>query len=311
MLRGARALAAAIVATGACILVVGVADASAASLFLCVPTTAGQAAVSGGSSASNCGAGTTAVDTAILSHASYTDTGIDGKPTITFTGVNVQVVSGAGSTSGALNGEGNVIIGYAEDTSGHAQTGSNDLIVGSENGWKSYGEIVGGYKNQANGKYATALGDDKQRGRRVQPGRRRGQQGLRQRVGGDRRRAQPGLGRLVGRQRRRVQPRLGPVLLDQRRLRRSRRQRQRPDRRVRKHRIRIDLGRRPQQGAGALSPPSAPASKIRRTATRRRSREGITTPPAAPVSATSPRWRVAAATWPTATRARSRGASTT
>ncbi len=160
MLKGARALAAALVVAGACILVVGVASASAASLFLCVPTTVGQTAVSGGSSASNCGSGTTAVDTAILSHASYTDTGIDGKPTITFTGVNVQVVSGSGSTSGAVNGEGNVIIGYAEDTSGHAQTGSNDLIVGSENGWKSYGEIVGGFKNQANGKYATAVGDD-------------------------------------------------------------------------------------------------------------------------------------------------------
>ncbi len=160
MLRGARALAAAIVAAGAYIFVVGVADASAASLFLCVPTTAGQAAVSGGSSASGCGSGTVAVDTAILSHASYTDSGVGGKPTITFTGVNVQVVSGSGSTSGAVNGEGNVVIGYAEDTSGHSQTGSNDLIVGSENGWKSYGEIVGGFKNQASGKYATAVGDD-------------------------------------------------------------------------------------------------------------------------------------------------------
>lgn len=159
MLRGARALAAAIVAAGACLLVVGVADASATSLFLCVPTTAGQAAVSGGSSASGCGSGTVAVDTAILSHASYTDTGIDGKPTITFTGVNVQVVSGSGSTSGAVNGEGNVIVGYAEDTSGHAQTGSNDLIVGSENGWTGYGELIGGFESQASGKYATAVGE--------------------------------------------------------------------------------------------------------------------------------------------------------
>src|ERR1700758_1264362 len=113
---GARALAAALVATGACILVVGVGDASAASLFLCVPTTAGQPAVSGGSSASGCGSGTTAVNASILSHASYTDSGIDGQPTITFSGVNVQVVSGSGSTSGTVNGQGNLIIGYAEDT---------------------------------------------------------------------------------------------------------------------------------------------------------------------------------------------------
>src|SRR2546421_152612 len=60
---------------------------------------------------------------------------------------------------GAVNGEGNLVIGYAEDTSGHSQSGSHDLVVGSENGWKSYGEIVGGFQDQANGAYATAVGN--------------------------------------------------------------------------------------------------------------------------------------------------------
>ena len=161
MLRVARALAAAIVAAGAYIFVVGVADASAASLFLCVPTTAGQAAVSGGSSASRL-----RVRNGCRRHRNPVARVLHGQRRRRQADdhfhrrVNVQVVSGSGSTSGAVNGEGNLIVGYAENTSGHAQTGSNDLIVGSENGWKSYGEIVGGFKNQASGKYATAVGDD-------------------------------------------------------------------------------------------------------------------------------------------------------
>jgi hypothetical protein len=85
---------------------------------------------------------------------------VGGKPTVEFSSVNVQVVSGSGSTSATPNGEGNVIVGYAENTKSFSQTGSNDLIVGSDNGWKSYGDIVGGFSDQANGEYATAVGYD-------------------------------------------------------------------------------------------------------------------------------------------------------
>src|SRR5436190_5272822 len=121
----------------------------------CVPTIAGHAVVSGGTGASpSCGAGTTAVLA-----PTYVSAGVGGKPTVEFAAVNVQIVSGSGSTSGAVNGEGNLVIGYAEDTSGHSQSGSHDLVVGSENGWKSYGEIVGGFQDQANGAYATAVGN--------------------------------------------------------------------------------------------------------------------------------------------------------
>src|SRR5579862_5068092 len=101
----------------------------------CIPATAGQAVVSGGTgTAPSCGTGSTAVLA-----PTYVASGVGGKPTVQFSAVNLQVISGSGSTSGAVNGEGNLIIGYAEDTSGHPQSGSNDLIVGSENGWKSYG----------------------------------------------------------------------------------------------------------------------------------------------------------------------------
>lgn len=120
----------------------------------CVPTAAGSAVISGGTgSAPSCGAGTTSVLA-----PTYVSSGVGGKPTAEFASVNVQIVSGSGSTSGAVNGKGNLIVGYAEQTSGFAQTGSNDLVVGSDNGWTSYGEIVGGNRNQALGSYATAVG---------------------------------------------------------------------------------------------------------------------------------------------------------
>jgi hypothetical protein len=157
MLRGARALAAAAVAAGACTVMVGVANASAATTpgWECIPTAAGQAVVSGGTGTNpSCSAGTTPVLA-----PTFISSGVGGKPTVAFSGVNVQVVSGSGSTGGAVNGEGNLILGYAENPNAYAQTGSNDLIVGSGNGWKGYGEIVGGFKNQVTNNYATAVGE--------------------------------------------------------------------------------------------------------------------------------------------------------
>ena len=91
----------------------------------CIPTTAGQAVVSGGAGASpSCGSGT-----AVLA-PTYVAAGVGGKPTVEFSTVNVQVVSGSGATDGAVNGTGNLIVGYAENVNRHAQSGSNDLICG-------------------------------------------------------------------------------------------------------------------------------------------------------------------------------------
>ena len=120
----------------------------------CIPTTQGQPVVSGGKGAApTCGSGTTAVLA-----PTYVSSGVGGKPTVEFSAVNVQIVSGSGSTSGAVNGEGNLVIGYAENANGYSQAGSHDLVVGSNNGWKGYGELVGGNKNQLIGNYAAALG---------------------------------------------------------------------------------------------------------------------------------------------------------
>ena len=116
----------------AAVLAVGVTAAWAVSPgWECVPTAAGQAVVSGGTgSAPSCGSGSTAVLA-----PTYVSSGVDGKPTVEFSTVNVQVVSGSGSTSKTpTNGVGNLIVGYAEDPGKLAQSGSNDLVVGSGNG---------------------------------------------------------------------------------------------------------------------------------------------------------------------------------
>lgn len=138
------------------------------SVSLCVPSTAGQAIVSGGS-IGTCSSGQTPVSLpsssaeqqtllSILPHMSLNPSGVAGKPTIRFSGVNVQVVSGSGSTSGTVNGEGNLIVGYAEDNTHRAQTGSNDLVVGADNGWTGFGELVGGNDDLVSGPFATAFG---------------------------------------------------------------------------------------------------------------------------------------------------------
>jgi hypothetical protein len=116
----------------------------------CVPSTAGQPVTSGGTPSCSVGK-------AVLA-PTFVASGVGGKPTVVFPGVNVQIVSGSGSTAGPVNGEGNLIVGYAENPNGFSQAGSHDLIVGSGNGWDSYGEIVGGKDNEATGKFATLVG---------------------------------------------------------------------------------------------------------------------------------------------------------
>jgi hypothetical protein len=139
----------------------------ASSVFLCVPSTAGEAVTSGGSTGS-CSGGASSVALpsekaeqekliSILPHINYVASGIDGKPTIQFTGINLQVINGSGSES-TLNGTGNLILGY-DETPGK-QTGSHDLLLGgTTNSYTSYGGIVGGgHNNTISGPYASVLG---------------------------------------------------------------------------------------------------------------------------------------------------------
>jgi hypothetical protein len=94
----------------------------------------------------------------ILPHIKYEEAGVGGKPTIQFSAVNVQVVSGSGSTSGEVNGEGNLVIGYDENTGKHAQTGSHNLILGVEQTFTSFGGLLAGELNTVSAPYASASG---------------------------------------------------------------------------------------------------------------------------------------------------------
>src|SRR5436309_3931349 len=112
-LRSTAVMAAVVVWLG---LSAGGAGAAVTPGWECIPTTAGQAVVSGGAgSAPLCGAGTTSVLA-----PTYVSSGVGGKPTVEFSAVNVQVIDGTGLTS-KVNGTGNLVVGYAENPSARAR----------------------------------------------------------------------------------------------------------------------------------------------------------------------------------------------
>jgi len=94
---------------------------------------------------------------AILPYIKYVASGVGGKPTIQFSGANVQIVSGTGSDA-AINGAGNVIVGY-DETPG-AQTGSDNVVLGGEQTYTSWGAILGGRKNTASGPLSVVFGTE-------------------------------------------------------------------------------------------------------------------------------------------------------
>ena len=77
--------------------------------------------------------------------------------TVLISGANLQVVSGSGETAEAVNGTGNIIIGYDED-SGNDKSGSHNLVVGFGHTYSSYGGIVVGFKNSITGVYSSVSG---------------------------------------------------------------------------------------------------------------------------------------------------------
>ncbi|QPJ60690.1 MAG: hypothetical protein G3M70_01815 [Candidatus Nitronauta litoralis] len=91
--------------------------------------------------------------------------------TLTLTNMNLQVVSGSGSTDGTTNGTGNIIIGYDEDifpflggglpTSD--KTGSHNLIVGKGLNYSGFGSIVTGLDNVSAGNYSAVTGGNRNR----------------------------------------------------------------------------------------------------------------------------------------------------
>lgn len=78
---------------------------------------------------------------------------------VIFTGVNVHVRNGTGSTDG-INGLGNLIVGYNIDSFGPvaSRTGSHNLIIGDEHSYSSYGGFVAGYFNTISGQSSSVCG---------------------------------------------------------------------------------------------------------------------------------------------------------
>jgi hypothetical protein len=102
-------------------------------------------------SSPDCGSSSTAVLA-----PTYVATGVGGKATVQFSGVNAPVVNGSGSET-TINGEGNLVIGY--NPSPGTQTGSHNLLLGTGGqSDTSYGGIDVGFNNVINNPSASVLG---------------------------------------------------------------------------------------------------------------------------------------------------------
>ena len=95
--------------------------------------------------------------TALLEHVKVENKG-DPVPYVVFSGANVQIESGAGSQSAPVNGVGNLIVGYNEGAG--TQTGSNNLILGNDQSFTSYGSILAGEANTDSVAGGVAFGFD-------------------------------------------------------------------------------------------------------------------------------------------------------
>jgi hypothetical protein len=84
-----------------------------------------------------------------------------GGPHVIFSGANIHIRSGAGSTDAQANGVGNVIVGYNEPswnwTYGH-RSGSHNVVIGRGNNYTNYGCLVSGQEHEVTGAYAAAIG---------------------------------------------------------------------------------------------------------------------------------------------------------
>ncbi|VAW48230.1 hypothetical protein MNBD_GAMMA03-1463 [hydrothermal vent metagenome] len=78
------------------------------------------------------------------------------------TGANLNILSGSGATDGAINGLGNLVVGYNEPIVGveTLRSGSHNIIVGSEHSYSNYGGLVAGQKNTISGSFSSVTGGE-------------------------------------------------------------------------------------------------------------------------------------------------------
>ena len=78
---------------------------------------------------------------------------------VVFEKCNVYIRSGSGQTDGAVNGLGNLIIGYNETTVENLKrTGSHNLVIGPEHAYASFGGLVVGRENTISAPYSSVTG---------------------------------------------------------------------------------------------------------------------------------------------------------
>lgn len=82
---------------------------------------------------------------------------VNGQPAITFSGVNVRIVNGSGSTA-STNGRGNLFLGY--DALPGEQTGSHNIVAGDRNTIRSYGSLVVGSQSRSSAQGQAIIGFD-------------------------------------------------------------------------------------------------------------------------------------------------------
>jgi hypothetical protein len=80
--------------------------------------------------------------------------------TIRIEGANLQIVNGTGTTNGAVDGLGNLIVGYNEPGASPSdnRTGSHNIVTGQRNNFSSYGGLVTGTGNTVSGDWSSVSG---------------------------------------------------------------------------------------------------------------------------------------------------------
>jgi hypothetical protein len=78
--------------------------------------------------------------------------------TLVFSGMNLELNSGSGSTSGAVNGLGNLFVGYDEHEG--TQTGSDNVVIGEDQSFKSYGGLLAGFHNTVESPFTSVTGGE-------------------------------------------------------------------------------------------------------------------------------------------------------
>lgn len=78
--------------------------------------------------------------------------------TVRFTGVNVQIRNGTGSTDGAGDGTGNLVVGWNEADDNDMRDGSHNVIVGSHHAWTGHSSIATGMDHALLGEGGAAIG---------------------------------------------------------------------------------------------------------------------------------------------------------